>query len=144
MKYFLILLVASLGISSELQAKLQDVMILRNLLSIGKVLGEGEDTVWCGLVLCYSSCQMRVMTRRLSLTGEFGSVMEGHLRQPDGTSEKVAVKTMKCELIFWGFKNENYNFFCLLGILFKTFFITFIIIIVIVVLSFKYDLFYII
>ncbi len=37
----------------------------------------------------------------LSLTGEFGSVMEGHLRQPDGTSEKVAVKTMKCE-IFWG------------------------------------------
>ncbi|XP_077073551.1 tyrosine-protein kinase Mer [Siphateles boraxobius] len=60
---------ASLGISSELQAKLQDVMILRNLLSIGKVLGEGE----------------------------FGSVMEGHLRQPDGTSEKVAVKTMKLD-----------------------------------------------
>uniref|UniRef100_A0A671SIP3 receptor protein-tyrosine kinase n=1 Tax=Sinocyclocheilus anshuiensis TaxID=1608454 RepID=A0A671SIP3_9TELE len=60
---------ASLGISSELQAKLQDVMIMRNLLSIGKVLGEGE----------------------------FGSVMEGHLRQPDGTSEKVAVKTMKLD-----------------------------------------------
>uniref|UniRef100_A0A671SK15 receptor protein-tyrosine kinase n=1 Tax=Sinocyclocheilus anshuiensis TaxID=1608454 RepID=A0A671SK15_9TELE len=69
MKYFFILLVASLGISSELQAKLQDVMIMRNLLSIGKVLGEGE----------------------------FGSVMEGHLRQPDGTSEKVAVKTMKLD-----------------------------------------------
>ncbi|KAK9964925.1 hypothetical protein ABG768_006052 [Culter alburnus] len=60
---------ASLGISSELQAKLQDVMILRNLLSIGKVLGEGE----------------------------FGSVMEGYLRQPDGASEKVAVKTMKLD-----------------------------------------------
>nr|XP_055026357.1 tyrosine-protein kinase Mer [Misgurnus anguillicaudatus] len=60
---------ASLGISSELQAKLQDVMIIRNLLSIGKVLGEGE----------------------------FGSVMEGHLRQPSGTSEKVAVKTMKLD-----------------------------------------------
>lgn len=60
---------ASLGISSELQAKLQDVMILRNLLTIGKVLGEGE----------------------------FGSVMEGHLRQPNGTSEKVAVKTMKLD-----------------------------------------------
>ncbi|XP_051506694.1 tyrosine-protein kinase Mer-like isoform X2 [Myxocyprinus asiaticus] len=60
---------ASLGISSELQTKLKDVMILRNLLSIGKVLGEGE----------------------------FGSVMEGHLRQPDGTSEKVAVKTMKLD-----------------------------------------------
>lgn len=29
--------------------------------------------------------------------GEFGSVMEGHLKQPDGTTEKVAVKTMKCE-----------------------------------------------
>uniref|UniRef100_A0A8C1FBC2 receptor protein-tyrosine kinase n=1 Tax=Cyprinus carpio carpio TaxID=630221 RepID=A0A8C1FBC2_CYPCA len=60
---------ASLGISSELQAKLQDVMIMRDLLSIGKVLGEGE----------------------------FGSVMEGHLRKPDGTSEKVAVKTMKLD-----------------------------------------------
>ena len=31
-------------------------------------------------------------------TGEFGSVVEGHLRQPNGTSEKVAVKTMKSEL----------------------------------------------
>ncbi|XP_052007734.1 tyrosine-protein kinase Mer-like [Xyrauchen texanus] len=60
---------ASMDISSELLAKLQDVMILRNLLSIGKVLGEGE----------------------------FGSVMEGHLSQPDGTSEKVAVKTMKLD-----------------------------------------------
>uniref|UniRef100_A0A9J8BMJ7 receptor protein-tyrosine kinase n=1 Tax=Cyprinus carpio carpio TaxID=630221 RepID=A0A9J8BMJ7_CYPCA len=69
MQYFFILLVASLGISSELQAKLQDVMIMRDLLSIGKVLGEGE----------------------------FGSVMEGHLRKPDGTSEKVAVKTMKLD-----------------------------------------------
>uniref|UniRef100_A0A8C1Q0F8 receptor protein-tyrosine kinase n=1 Tax=Cyprinus carpio TaxID=7962 RepID=A0A8C1Q0F8_CYPCA len=62
-------IIASLGISSELQAKLQDVMIMRDLLSIGKVLGEGE----------------------------FGSVMEGHLRKPDGTSEKVAVKTMKLD-----------------------------------------------
>lgn len=60
---------ASLGISADLQAKLQDVMILRNLLAIGKVLGEGE----------------------------FGSVMEGHLKQPDGTAEKVAVKTMKLD-----------------------------------------------
>ncbi|XP_070834339.1 tyrosine-protein kinase Mer [Chaetodon trifascialis] len=59
----------NLGISDELQAKLQDVMITRNLLSIGKVLGEGE----------------------------FGSVVEGHLRQPDGRSEKVAVKTMKLD-----------------------------------------------
>lgn len=60
----------NLGVSEELQAKLQDVMVLRSLLSIGKILGEGE----------------------------FGSVVEGHLRQPDGTSEKVAVKTMKCEV----------------------------------------------
>ncbi|XP_056148384.1 tyrosine-protein kinase Mer [Lampris incognitus] len=59
----------NLGVSDELQAKLQDVMIMRNLLSIGKVLGEGE----------------------------FGSVVEGHLKQPDGTSEKVAVKTMKLD-----------------------------------------------
>ncbi|KAI4871490.1 hypothetical protein NFI96_019582 [Prochilodus magdalenae] len=60
---------ANLGISEDLKAKLQDVMIVRNLLSIGKVLGEGE----------------------------FGSVMEGHLKQPDGGSEKVAVKTMKLD-----------------------------------------------
>ncbi|XP_036429522.1 tyrosine-protein kinase Mer [Colossoma macropomum] len=60
---------ANLGISEDLQAKLQDVMILRSLLSIGKVLGEGE----------------------------FGSVMEGHLKQPNGSCEKVAVKTMKLD-----------------------------------------------
>ncbi|XP_061546563.1 tyrosine-protein kinase Mer [Phycodurus eques] len=59
----------NLGVSDELHAKLQDVMVMRNLLSIGKVLGEGE----------------------------FGSVVEGHLKQPDGTSEKVAVKTMKLD-----------------------------------------------
>ncbi|XP_057704179.1 tyrosine-protein kinase Mer isoform X2 [Corythoichthys intestinalis] len=59
----------NLGVSDELHAKLQDVMVMRNLLSIGKVLGEGE----------------------------FGSVVEGYLKQPDGTSEKVAVKTMKLD-----------------------------------------------
>uniref|UniRef100_A0A6Q2ZIU9 receptor protein-tyrosine kinase n=1 Tax=Esox lucius TaxID=8010 RepID=A0A6Q2ZIU9_ESOLU len=59
----------NLGVSDELQAKLQDFMIMRHLLSIGKVLGEGE----------------------------FGSVVEGTLKQPNGTSEKVAVKTMKLD-----------------------------------------------
>lgn len=29
--------------------------------------------------------------------GEFGSVMEGSLSNPDGTTQKVAVKTMKCK-----------------------------------------------
>uniref|UniRef100_A0A7N8YIP0 receptor protein-tyrosine kinase n=2 Tax=Mastacembelus armatus TaxID=205130 RepID=A0A7N8YIP0_9TELE len=65
----LLSVVGNLGVSDELQAKLQDVMVMRNLLSIGKVLGEGE----------------------------FGSVVEGHLRRLDGTSEKVAVKTMKLD-----------------------------------------------
>ncbi|XP_066534561.1 tyrosine-protein kinase Mer [Hoplias malabaricus] len=60
---------ATLGIREDLQVKLQDVMILRNLLAIGKVLGEGE----------------------------FGSVMEGRLQKPDGSTEKVAVKTMKLD-----------------------------------------------
>lgn len=60
---------SNLGISDQLQAKLQDVMVTRNLLSIGKILGEGE----------------------------FGSVVEGQFRQPDGVSEKVAVKTMKLD-----------------------------------------------
>ncbi|KAM4041526.1 tyrosine-protein kinase Mer [Anomaloglossus baeobatrachus] len=60
---------STLGISEELQQKLEDVMVERNLLSLGKVLGEGE----------------------------FGSVMEGELRYPDGTTHKVAVKTMKLD-----------------------------------------------
>ncbi|XP_062427636.1 tyrosine-protein kinase Mer isoform X3 [Rhea pennata] len=59
----------SLGISNELQQKLQDVVIDRNALSLGKILGEGE----------------------------FGSVMEGRLSQPEGTMQKVAVKTMKLD-----------------------------------------------
>ncbi|XP_010142246.1 PREDICTED: tyrosine-protein kinase Mer, partial [Buceros rhinoceros silvestris] len=63
------LTLGSLGISSELQQKLQDVVVDRNALSLGKVLGEGE----------------------------FGSVMEGHLSQPDSSPQKVAVKTMKLD-----------------------------------------------
>ncbi|PNI20571.1 LOW QUALITY PROTEIN: MERTK isoform 6 [Pan troglodytes] len=59
----------SLGVSEELQNKLEDVVIDRNLLILGKILGEGE----------------------------FGSVMEGNLKQEDGTSLKVAVKTMKLD-----------------------------------------------
>ncbi|XP_076989832.1 tyrosine-protein kinase Mer isoform X2 [Tamandua tetradactyla] len=58
-----------LGVSEELQRKLEDVVIDRNLLVLGKILGEGE----------------------------FGSVMEGHLSQQDGASQKVAVKTMKLD-----------------------------------------------
>ncbi|NXW53405.1 MERTK kinase, partial [Eurystomus gularis] len=63
------LTLGSLGVSSELQQKLQDVVVDRNALSLGKVLGEGE----------------------------FGSVMEGRLSQPEGTPQKVAVKTMKLD-----------------------------------------------
>eukprot|EP00062_Callorhinchus_milii_P009292 gi/632952937/ref/XP_007892126.1/ PREDICTED: tyrosine-protein kinase Mer isoform X3 [Callorhinchus milii] len=61
--------VDNLGISKELKEKLHDVMTDRNLLSLGKVLGEGE----------------------------FGSVMEGQFKQADDTSLKVAVKTMKLD-----------------------------------------------
>ncbi|NXS54339.1 MERTK kinase, partial [Brachypteracias leptosomus] len=63
------LTLGSLGVSSELQQKLQDVVVDRSALSLGKVLGEGE----------------------------FGSVMEGHLSQPEDTPQKVAVKTMKLD-----------------------------------------------
>ncbi|XP_008838574.1 tyrosine-protein kinase Mer [Nannospalax galili] len=59
----------SLGVSEELQNKLEDVVIDRSLLILGKILGEGE----------------------------FGSVLEGNLKQEDGTSQKVAVKTMKLD-----------------------------------------------
>ncbi|NXE42261.1 MERTK kinase, partial [Ptilorrhoa leucosticta] len=63
------LTLGSLGVSRELQQKLQDVVVDRNALSLGKVLGEGE----------------------------FGSVMEGRLSQPEGAPQKVAVKTMKLD-----------------------------------------------
>ncbi|NXQ18276.1 MERTK kinase, partial [Peucedramus taeniatus] len=63
------LTLGSLGVSRELQQKLQDVVMDRNALSLGKVLGEGE----------------------------FGSVMEGWLSQPEGPPQKVAVKTMKLD-----------------------------------------------
>ncbi|XP_044285165.1 tyrosine-protein kinase Mer isoform X3 [Varanus komodoensis] len=63
------LTLGSLGVSEELQEKLQDVVIVRNNLALGKILGEGE----------------------------FGSVMEGSLSHPDGTIQKVAVKTMKLD-----------------------------------------------
>ncbi|XP_006258149.2 tyrosine-protein kinase Mer [Alligator mississippiensis] len=63
------LTLGSLGVSEELQQKLQDVVIDRNSLTLGKILGEGE----------------------------FGSVMEGHLSLPDGRTQKVAVKTMKLD-----------------------------------------------
>ncbi|KAL4647686.1 tyrosine-protein kinase receptor UFO [Arapaima gigas] len=55
-----------LGISDELKQKLQDVMVDRHKLTLGKILGEGE----------------------------FGSVMEGLLTQEE-TVLRVAVKTMK-------------------------------------------------
>ncbi|XP_062979994.1 tyrosine-protein kinase Mer isoform X2 [Elgaria multicarinata webbii] len=63
------LTLSSLGVSEELQEKLQDVVIVRNNLALGKILGEGE----------------------------FGSVVEGNLSHPDGTIQKVAVKTMKLD-----------------------------------------------
>ncbi|XP_054840629.1 tyrosine-protein kinase Mer isoform X2 [Eublepharis macularius] len=63
------LTLGSLGVSEDLQKKLQDVVIVRNNLVLGKILGEGE----------------------------FGSVMEGSLNNPDGSTQKVAVKTMKLD-----------------------------------------------
>ncbi|XP_064915502.1 tyrosine-protein kinase Mer isoform X4 [Columba livia] len=63
------LTLGSLGVSSELQQKLQDVVVDRSALSLGKVLGEGE----------------------------FGSVVEGRLTQPENAPQKVAVKTMKLD-----------------------------------------------
>ncbi|XP_031360158.1 tyrosine-protein kinase Mer isoform X3 [Lonchura striata] len=63
------LTLGSLGVSRELQQKLQDVVVDRNALSLGKVLGEGE----------------------------FGSVMEGRLSRPEEPPQKVAVKTMKLD-----------------------------------------------
>ncbi|CAH2253116.1 tyrosine- kinase Mer [Pelobates cultripes] len=60
---------STLGINQDLQEKLEDVMIERSFLRLGKVLGEGE----------------------------FGSVMEGELTYLNETTQKVAVKTMKLD-----------------------------------------------
>uniref|UniRef100_UPI00359000A7 tyrosine-protein kinase receptor UFO-like n=1 Tax=Myxine glutinosa TaxID=7769 RepID=UPI00359000A7 len=62
---------AWLGVSDEVKTKLQDVLLERRRLILGKVLGEGE----------------------------FGSVIEGSLC-PEGSAEevKVAVKTMKMDI----------------------------------------------
>lgn len=49
------------------------------------------------LLIIFYCHNNRKFNEIVSLLGEFGSVMEGHLRQPNGTTEKVAVKTMKCE-----------------------------------------------
>lgn len=60
----------------------------------GRVLS-GTLALWC---FCGQEILHKVHTGLFYLTGEFGSVMEGSLGQQDGTSEKVAVKTMKREL----------------------------------------------
>lgn len=43
-------IVRSLGVSEELQSKLEDVVIDRNLLILGKILGEGKQfNLKCGV-----------------------------------------------------------------------------------------------
>uniref|UniRef100_A0A8C4WY39 receptor protein-tyrosine kinase n=1 Tax=Eptatretus burgeri TaxID=7764 RepID=A0A8C4WY39_EPTBU len=88
------------GFREEFHDQLQDVMVDRARLSLGKELGEGE----------------------------FGSVIEGKLRQSDGAEVKVAVKTMKMEICtrvdMENFLNEavrmkefdHPNVLCLLGV----------------------------
>uniref|UniRef100_UPI00358E37C8 tyrosine-protein kinase Mer-like n=1 Tax=Myxine glutinosa TaxID=7769 RepID=UPI00358E37C8 len=88
------------GFREEFHDRLQDVMVDRSRLSLGKELGEGE----------------------------FGSVIEGKLRQSDGADVKVAVKTMKMEICtrvdLENFLNEavrmkefdHPNVLCLLGV----------------------------
>lgn len=51
------------------------------------------------MVLRWITFKAASLTRFLS-SGEFGSVMEGQLNWPNGTREKVAVKTMKCKSNF--------------------------------------------
>ncbi|TRY95178.1 hypothetical protein DNTS_002634 [Danionella cerebrum] len=58
----------SLGIDSDLKAKLQDVLISEKLLTLGRMLGKGE----------------------------FGSVREAFLKSENNSGQKVAVKVLKC------------------------------------------------
>uniref|UniRef100_A0A8C2HC76 Tyrosine-protein kinase receptor TYRO3 n=1 Tax=Cyprinus carpio TaxID=7962 RepID=A0A8C2HC76_CYPCA len=57
----------SLGINSDLKAKLQDVLISERLLTLGRMLGKGE----------------------------FGSVREAFLKSENNSGQKVAVKVLK-------------------------------------------------
>uniref|UniRef100_A0A8C9TS35 Tyrosine-protein kinase receptor TYRO3 n=1 Tax=Scleropages formosus TaxID=113540 RepID=A0A8C9TS35_SCLFO len=64
------LLVDTLGISDELRAKLQDVLIPEKMLTLGHMLGKGE----------------------------FGSVREAFLKMEDNSVQKVAVKVLKTDI----------------------------------------------
>uniref|UniRef100_A0A671LCQ9 Tyrosine-protein kinase receptor TYRO3 n=1 Tax=Sinocyclocheilus anshuiensis TaxID=1608454 RepID=A0A671LCQ9_9TELE len=63
-------LVDSLGINSDLKAKLQDVLISERLLTLGRMLGKGE----------------------------FGSVREAFLKSENNSGQKVAVKVLKTDI----------------------------------------------
>ncbi|KAA0710887.1 Tyrosine-protein kinase receptor TYRO3 [Triplophysa tibetana] len=60
----------SLGISCDLKAKLQDVLISERLLTLGRMLGKGE----------------------------FGSVREAFLKTENNSGQKVAVKVLKTDI----------------------------------------------
>ncbi|RXN27367.1 tyrosine- kinase receptor TYRO3 [Labeo rohita] len=60
----------SLGINSDLKAKLQDVLISERLLTLGHMLGKGE----------------------------FGSVREAFLKSENNSGQKVAVKVLKTDI----------------------------------------------
>uniref|UniRef100_A0A672PFP2 Tyrosine-protein kinase receptor TYRO3 n=1 Tax=Sinocyclocheilus grahami TaxID=75366 RepID=A0A672PFP2_SINGR len=60
----------SLGINSDLKAKLQDVLISERLLTLGSMLGKGE----------------------------FGSVREAFLKSENNSGQKVAVKVLKTDI----------------------------------------------
>ncbi|XP_055029209.2 tyrosine-protein kinase receptor TYRO3 [Misgurnus anguillicaudatus] len=60
----------SLGINSDLKAKLQDVLISERLLTLGRMLGKGE----------------------------FGSVREAVLKTENNSGQKVAVKVLKTDI----------------------------------------------
>ncbi|MGH0170911.1 UNVERIFIED_CONTAM: hypothetical protein FKN15_069417 [Acipenser sinensis] len=88
----------TLGISDELKEKLQDVMVDRHRLTLGKTLGE-VNTLGISDDLKEKLQDVMVDRHRLTLgktlgEGEFGSVMQGQLSQEDYVL-KVAVKTMK-------------------------------------------------
>lgn len=93
--------VNSLGISDELKQKLQDVMVDRHKLTLGKTLGEGEYgfTSWTAFIAVDVLQACKINNNNVFMcAGEFGSVMEGLLTQEDSVL-KVAVKTMKSEFL---------------------------------------------
>lgn len=93
--------------SSRLLASLQEVLVDRDKLTLGKELGRG-DWLW-GWGGGVTNNQLNVFVFTCAL-GEFGSVFEGVFFPDEDAEIKVAVKTMRGECVMTRTLTENSHF----------------------------------